>query len=45
MLPIFLLLLAQSVDDTFDWHDNYADAMKEAKATGKPIFLEYRCEP
>ncbi len=46
--PILLLFLAQtapSLDDTFDWHDNYADAIKEAKATGKPIFLEYRCEP
>lgn len=27
------------------WLTNYQDALKEAKATGKPIFLEYRCEP
>ena len=27
------------------WLSNYQDALKEAKATGKPIFLEYRCEP
>lgn len=27
------------------WLSNYQDALKEAKATGKPILLEYRCEP
>ena len=27
------------------WLSNYQDALKEAKASGKPIFLEYRCEP
>lgn len=33
------------VDDEIVWLDNYQAALKEAKATGKPIFLEYRCEP
>lgn len=37
-------LSAQEVDSV-DWLDNYAEAIKVAKATGKPIFLEYRCEP
>jgi hypothetical protein len=32
-------------DDTVDWHNNYKEALDEAKRTGKPIFLEYRCEP
>ena len=27
------------------WHNNYEDALAEAKQTGKPIFLEYRCSP
>jgi len=27
------------------WHDNYAEALAEAEATGKPIFLEFRCAP
>jgi hypothetical protein len=27
------------------WHDNYQAAIKESKATGKPIFLEFRCGP
>lgn len=26
------------------WLDNYAQALGEAKRTGKPIFLEFRCE-
>ena len=32
-------------DDEINWRDNYQTALKEARATGKPIFLEYRCEP
>lgn len=27
------------------WHDDYQAAIKESKATGKPIFLEFRCGP
>jgi len=27
------------------WLDNYQEAIKESKATGKPIFLEFRCGP
>jgi hypothetical protein len=27
------------------WHDNYQQALKLARESGKPIFLEYRCEP
>ena len=37
-------LNAQAVD-AVEWLDNYQDALQQAKATGKPIFLEYRCEP
>lgn len=36
---------AQSGDETVDWHNNYREALQEARQTGKPIFLEYRCEP
>lgn len=35
----------QQDDDSIYWLDNYQEALKQAKATGKPIFLEYRCEP
>ncbi len=36
-------LSAQSGD--LFWHENYQDALVEARETGKPIFLEYRCSP
>jgi hypothetical protein len=32
-------------DDGIYWLDNYAEAIQEAKRTGRPIFLEFRCEP
>ena len=27
------------------WHEDYQAAITESKATGKPIFLEFRCAP
>jgi hypothetical protein len=36
-------LMAQ--EDEMYWLDNYAEAIREAKRTQKPIFLEFRCEP
>lgn len=32
-------------EDTLSWHSNYAEALAEARDTGKPIFLEFRCAP
>lgn len=29
----------------FGWHTSYDDARAEARRTGKPIFLVFRCEP
>jgi hypothetical protein len=26
------------------WHSSYREALKEAAATKKPVFLEFRCE-
>jgi hypothetical protein len=31
--------------DRLVWLDNYQAAIEESKATGKPIFLEFRCGP
>ena len=31
--------------DEVNWLDNYGEAIREAKRTQKPIFLEFRCEP
>jgi len=36
---------ASAQEDELFWYDNYKEALKVAKETGKPIFLEYRCEP
>ena len=27
------------------WHTDYATARAEAKRTGKPLFVTFRCEP
>jgi hypothetical protein len=38
--------VAQAADEELvTWHDNYKEALREAKKTNKPIFLEFRCEP
>jgi hypothetical protein len=29
----------------YGWHTDYAAARDEARRTGKPIFLVFRCEP
>jgi cellobiose-specific phosphotransferase system component IIA len=34
-----------AASDRLVWLDNYQAAIKESKATGKPIFLEFRCAP
>ena len=31
-------------DDKLFWYSDYKEGLAEAKKTGKPIFLEYRCE-
>ncbi len=36
--------LAQD-SDSIMFHENYNDALREAKQTRKPIFLEFRCAP
>jgi len=36
---------AQEGAEGIQWLDNYPKALAEAKRTGKPIFLEFRCEP
>lgn len=40
----FLLAAPARSQDGISWLDNYQEALKEAKKTGKPIFLEFRCE-
>ena len=48
-LVIFIGLIACSAlsqaQEGIHWFDNYKAALDEAKKTGKPLFVEYRCEP
>jgi hypothetical protein len=50
-IGIFAVLLAACTlslvaqDDDINWLGSYQEALHVAKQTGKPIFLEYRCEP
>jgi hypothetical protein len=41
---VALFAASLSAQDGIRWLDNFEDAKKESRATGKPIFLEFRCE-
>jgi hypothetical protein len=50
LLPVGAdLLLAKPADaqspDHIVFHDDYNKALREAKLTKKPLFLEFRCAP
>ncbi|MEM9281285.1 MAG: hypothetical protein AAGA96_05615 [Verrucomicrobiota bacterium] len=39
---------AQTVEELksmLHWHHSYEEALAEAKETGKPLFVEFRCAP
>ena len=39
------LARAQGAQAQFiNWHTNYREALREAAAAKKPVFLEFRCE-
>ncbi|MCG8600862.1 MAG: thioredoxin family protein [Verrucomicrobiales bacterium] len=44
---LVLLFFTGSLDaqETLTWHTDYDDALAEARRTGKPVFLEFRCVP
>jgi hypothetical protein len=43
--PWMLALGQEAKPERLRWHDSYAAAKKEAEASGKPLFLEFRCAP
>ncbi len=47
LLGVALLMLAGSAEgrEAVTWIESYDEAIEEARRTGKPIFLEYRCAP
>ena len=44
ILTIFAFLSPLLAQDEIHWQGDYQQARAEAKRTGKPIFLEFRCE-
>ena len=38
-------VLGQGDSPMVEWLDDYDAALAEARRTGKPIFLEFRCAP
>jgi hypothetical protein len=34
-----------TASDRLIWLDDYQEALKQSRATSKPIFLEFRCAP
>ena len=40
----FLAAPAWALDDGINWLGDYREALRQAKQTQKPIFLEFRCE-
>ena len=44
-LVLFLAVPSPAEDDRIYWLTSYKEAIREAKRTQKPIFLEFRCEP
>ncbi len=38
-------LVALAAEPEIHWINNYRAAIAEAKATGKPLFVEFRCVP
>jgi hypothetical protein len=45
LIGLWLSVPATGQDDDIFWFSDYKAALAEARKTGKPLFLEYRCEP
>jgi hypothetical protein len=35
---------ARAEDNTINWMTDYGEALRQARQTRKPVFLEFRCE-
>ena len=48
LLGLFAVLAGlaglQAQDDGINWLSDYREAIRQAKLTDRPIFLEFRCE-
>jgi len=43
-LLAFLLPAVCAQEQLIEWRSNYRQALREAAAAKKPVFLEFRCE-
>jgi hypothetical protein len=43
-VSLLALPVLAAAQEGINWLDNYQQALAEGKKTGKPIFLEFRCE-
>ena len=43
-LAMLLVPFAFSQEQSIDWQSDYHQALKDAKAAHKPLFVEFRCE-
>lgn len=44
ILTLLLCVTAAQAAESVKWLGDYQEALAESKKTGKPIFLEFRCE-
>ncbi len=45
LAAVWLCANATAAAQDIHWHTDYRAAREEARATGKPIFLAFRCAP
>ena len=43
-LPGFVTVPLRADDNEINWLGSYRDALRQARESNKPIFLEFRCE-
>jgi hypothetical protein len=43
-LMLLLSAAAAAQDNTIQWLGDYREALRQAKETNRPIFVEFRCE-
>ncbi len=44
LFPFATTIGLQAQDDEITWLGDYKEAIRQAKRTHKPIFMEFRCE-
>ena len=44
LAAVFIAAPSQAQDNGVNWLGDYREALRQARQTQKPIFLEFRCE-